>query len=70
MARVYALTFSQDELQQIVDFYGSPVGQKLSKGNSEINSTMQRIMNVFSVNLNTEFFAKVRSELKAKGIDT
>ena len=70
MARVYALTFSQEEMQQIVDFYASPVGQKLSKGNAELNSTFQRVMNVFSVNLNSEFFAKVRTELKKQGIDT
>ncbi|MBK8083511.1 MAG: DUF2059 domain-containing protein [Devosia sp.] len=70
MARVYALTFAPEEMQQIVSFYESPVGQKLSKANAELNSTIQRVMNVFSVNLNTEFFAKVRAELKAKGIDT
>ena len=70
MARVYALTFAPEEMQLIVDFYSSPVGQKLSKANAELNSTIQRVMNVFSVNLNTEFFAKVRAELKAQGIDT
>lgn len=70
MARVYALTFSPEELQQIVDFYGSPIGMKLSKANAELNSTMQRIMNVYSVNLSSEFFAKVRAALKKAGIDT
>ncbi len=70
IARVYALTFAPEELQQIVDFYASPVGQKLSKANAELNMSIQRVMNVFSVNLNTEFFAKVRAELKSKGIDT
>jgi hypothetical protein len=70
MARLYALTFSMEELQQIVDFYTTPAGQKLSKANAELNPSLQRIMNIFSVNLSKEFFAKVRAELKAKGIDT
>lgn len=70
MARLYALTFTMEELQQIVDFYSSPTGQKLSKANADLNPSLQRIMNVFSVNLAKEFFAKVRAELKAKGIDT
>jgi len=70
MARLYALTFTQEELTQIVDFYSSPTGQKLSKSNAELNPALQRIMNLFSVNLSKEFFAKVRAELKAKGIDT
>jgi hypothetical protein len=70
MARLYALSFTQEELQQIVDFYSSPTGLKLSKANADLNPSLQRIMNIFSVNLSKEFFAKVRAELKAKGIDT
>jgi hypothetical protein len=70
MARLYALTFDITELQAIVDFYSSPAGMKLSKANSELNLSVQRIMNVFSVNLSKEFFAKVRAELKSKGIDS
>jgi hypothetical protein len=70
MARLYAVNFTQDELKQIVDFYSSPTGQKLSKANAELNPSLQRIMNIFSVNLSKEFFAKVRAELKSKGIDT
>jgi hypothetical protein len=70
MARLYAITFSEDELKVIVDFYSSTAGQKLSKANAELNPALQRIMNIFSVNLNTEFFAKVRAELKSKGIDS
>jgi hypothetical protein len=69
-ARVYALTFSEEELAQIVAFYESPVGQKLTDANVRINSDIQRVMDIFEGNLRTEFFAKVRAELKAKGIDT
>ena len=70
IARVYALSFSEEELGEIVTFYESPTGQKLSKANAELNQTIQRVMAVFQLNLNTEFFAAVRAELKAKGIDT
>lgn len=69
-ARVYALSFTQEELQQIVDFYSSPIGVKLAKSNAAMSGTMSRIMDVFASNLNTEFFRSVRAELKAKGIDT
>ena len=69
-ARIYALSFTQEELQQIVDFYSSPTGVKLAKSNSVLSGTISRVMDVFSSNLNTEFFARVRAELKAKGIDT
>jgi len=70
IARVYATVFNEDELKQIVDFYSSPVGQKLAKANAQLNPTIKRVVDIFSVNLDTEFFAKVRAELKAKGIAT
>ena len=66
-ARVYALTFSMEELQQIVAFYESPVGSKLASANAAINPNLQNVMQVFQVNLRTEFFAKVRAELRAAG---
>jgi uncharacterized protein len=70
IARVYAVVFTPEELQVIVDFYSSPAGLKLSKANAELNSTIQRVMNIFSVNLNRDFLAAVRAELKAQGIDS
>lgn len=70
MARLYAVNFTTEELQQIVDFYASATGQKLSKSNATLNPSLQRIMNLFSVNLSKEFFAKVRAELKSKGIES
>lgn len=68
-ARVYALNFSMEEMQQIVAFYESPVGVKLSASNTAINGSLQRVMSVFEVNLKQEFFAKVRAELKAAGLN-
>jgi hypothetical protein len=68
-ARVYALRFSMEELQQIVDFYKSPVGDKLAQANLEINDDLQRVMQVFETNLKREFFAKVRAELREQGVE-
>ncbi len=68
-ARVYAQRFTVDELKEIVAFYESPVGVKLSKENFEANQQVQAIMTVFRNNLNTEFMAKVRATLKERGID-
>ena len=66
-ARVYAVRFTTEELQKIVDFYQSPVGVKLSEANSEVNVDLQRVLQVFTNTIKTEFFAKVRAELRAGG---
>jgi hypothetical protein len=68
-ARVYALNFSPEELQQINEFYTSPVGQKLATANATLNDSIQTVVGVFDANLKREFFAKVRAELKAAGFD-
>ncbi|MET3926136.1 DUF2059 domain-containing protein [Devosia sp. 2618] len=68
-ARVYAVRFSMEELQQIVTFYESPTGQKLAQANTEVNADLQRVMQVFTNNARSEFFAKVRAELRSQGFD-
>lgn len=68
-ARVYALNFTIEELQEIVRFYESPVGSKLATANATLNESLQTVMQVFETNLKTEFFAKVRAQLKAGGFD-
>jgi hypothetical protein len=68
-ARVYALNFTMDELQQIVAFYETPAGTKLATANATINQSIQTVMEVFQVNLRTEFFAQVRANLKEAGYD-
>ena len=67
-ARVYAARFSAQELQEIVTFYESPTGSKLAQANAEVNQDLQRVMKVFTNNVNREFFAKVRAELRAQGV--
>lgn len=68
-ARVYALAFTPEELQEIVKFYESPIGRKLASSNLSLNQSLQRVMTAFQINLKTEFLAKVRAELKAAGFD-
>lgn len=68
-ARVYALRFTVEELQQIVAFYESEVGKKLSASNLEVNSDLQRVLQVFTENVKREFFAQVRAELRAQGVE-
>jgi Uncharacterized protein conserved in bacteria len=68
-ARVYALRFTVEELQQIVTFYESDVGKKLSASNLEVNSDLQRVLQVFTENVKREFFAQVRAELRAQGVE-
>ncbi len=68
-ARVYASRFTMEELQQIIDFYESDVGKKLTENNIEINKDLQKVLGVFEANLRVEFLAKVRAKLRAKGLD-
>ncbi|GLQ55145.1 DUF2059 domain-containing protein [Devosia nitrariae] len=68
-ARVYAVRFTMDELQEIVDFYSTPTGEKLAQTNAEINGDLERVLAVFESNLKREFFAKVRAELREQGIE-
>jgi uncharacterized protein len=68
-ARIYAQRLSMEELQQIVDFYASPVGQKLATVASQSNNDLQTVMHLYQINLRTEFFAQVRAELRASGLN-
>lgn len=68
IARTYAERFTTDELTLIVAFYSSPAGSKLAKTNFEINQQLQKVMQLFQANLATEFYAKVRANLKEKGL--
>jgi len=68
-ARVYAVRFTVEELQEIVAFYESPTGQKLAQANTEVNGDLQAVLQVFTNNTRDEFFAKVRAELRAQGFE-
>lgn len=68
-ARIYATRFNIEELQQIVAFYESPTGRKLAQANTEVNSDLQAVLQVFTNNTRSEFYAKVRAELRAQGFE-
>lgn len=68
-ARVYAQRFTTDELTEIVAFYESDLGQKLSQQNFEANQQLTAIVGIFRQNLNIEFLAQVRAAMKEKGFD-
>lgn len=66
-ARIYAIRFSIEELQEIIDFYNGDVGQKLLAQNPTINEDMQTVMQVWSRNTANEFLSRVRAELRNEG---
>ncbi|QQR37905.1 DUF2059 domain-containing protein [Devosia rhizoryzae] len=68
-ARLYAMRFNMEELNQIVAFYESPTGQKLANANNELNQDLSRVLQVYTNNLRSEFFAKVRAGLRAQGVE-
>jgi len=68
-ARVYAVTFNQQELTEIVAFYETPTGQRLASSALEVNAGIRAVMEVYTHNLGTEFVTKVRAELKAQGFN-
>ena len=67
LARIYAVSFTPDELQQIVAFYETPAGQKLAANAFNINRDAGKVMQVYTYNFGTEFVTKVRAELKSQG---
>jgi hypothetical protein len=68
-ARVYATTFTQEELTAIVAFYESPAGQKLADSALDVNAGIRAVMQVYTSNFGTEFVTKVRADLKAQGFN-
>lgn len=66
-ARIYAIRFSVEELEEIVGFYNTPVGEKLLSQNEGINQDLQLVLGVWSRNTSNEFLSRVRTELRNQG---
>lgn len=66
-ARIYAVRFSVEELDEILAFYNTPVGQKLLGQNATINEDLQLALQVWTRNMSTEFLSRVRTELRNQG---
>lgn len=67
-ARIYAQKLTMDELREIVAFYSTPTGQKLAVVSNSANADLQTVMNLFQINLRSEFFAQVRGKLRSSGV--
>lgn len=67
IARIYAVSYTAEELQQIVTFYESPVGQKLASNAMSINLDVQTVISIWSTNFGNDMMREVRASLKAAG---
>jgi hypothetical protein len=67
IARIYAVTYTQEELQAIVAFYETPAGQKLASNAMQVNQDVGKVMQIYTSNFGTEFVREVRAALKAAG---
>ena len=67
IARIYAVTYTQEELQQIVAFYETPAGQKLAENAMAVNQDVAKVMQIYTSNFGSEFVREVRAALKAAG---
>lgn len=68
-ARIYATEFTVDELNQMVAFYESPVGQKLTSKSLEFNTGIRAATEVYLKNFGQELMSKVRADLKSQGFN-
>ena len=68
-AGLYASRFTEPELKQILEFYQSPVGQKMIVEEPKIVDDSLRQADGWANNLSIDIMAKMRSEMKKRGHD-
>jgi hypothetical protein len=69
IALVWARMFSEDELNQIAEFYNSPVGKKFVEMGPEIGATTIQTVDNWSSRVGEELLDKSREELKKQGYE-
>lgn len=69
LARMYALHYTVEELNQIIAFYETPVGQKVASNATAIQQESGDVMKVFTTNFLRDFERAVKVALKEKGHD-
>jgi hypothetical protein len=69
VARVYAKTFSEDELKAIATFLKSPAGQKYQKDGPKVFGDTLQAVQSWSDRVGAELLDKTREELKKQGHD-
>jgi hypothetical protein len=69
IALVWARMFTEDELNQIAEFYNSPVGKKFVEMGPEIAATTIQTVDNWSSRVGEELLDKSREELKKQGYE-
>lgn len=67
IARLYAVSFTEQELKDVLAFYKSPVGQKLLKEQPRIVDTSVRFAQEWANKLSDMVIPRMRDEMKKKG---
>lgn len=68
VAKLYAVHFTEQELKDILAFYKSPVGRKLTSEQPVVIEEGMRFAQTWANNLSDEVIAKMREELKKRGL--
>ncbi len=66
---LWAGRFTKEELDEITRFYASPVGQKFTKEIPAIGQGIGMAAQVWQKKIGEEMLAKVRAEMKKRGIE-
>ena len=69
MAKLYAASFTEQELKDALAFYKSAVGKKISATEPRILQQTFDMVNVWSDKVSEEVIGKMRAEMKKKGHD-
>lgn len=67
VAKLYASSFNEQELKQILVFYKSPVGKKLLAQQPAVIDSSMKFAQTWANKLSDEVVIKMRAELKKKG---
>jgi len=67
MAQIYATTFTEQELKDLIAFYKSPLGKKFLETEPQSIQSSINFMNQWSAAMANEVNERFRAELKARG---
>ena len=67
VARLYATSFSEQELKEVVAFYKTPAGKKLLVQQPKIIDSSMKFAQEWANRLSDQVIAKMREELKKRG---
>ena len=66
---LWAGRFTKEELDEVTKFYSSPVGQKFTKEIPAIGQALGMAAQVWQKKIGDEMLAKVRAEMKKRGVE-